>query len=85
MRGLRSHAEDYITSLANQSEQFLEHIQDAIEPFIDLEETWIVGETTLILIPIAEIILHNSLSRPQFEHIENSNFQWHVLGSGEVV
>jgi hypothetical protein len=75
MRGLRSHIEDYITSLANQSEQFLEHIQDAIEPFIDLEETWIVGETTLILIPIAEIIWHNSLSRPQFEHIENANFQ----------
>ena len=41
MRGLRSHAKNSITSLVDQSEQFLEHIQDtqdAIQSFIDLVE-----------------------------------------------
>lgn len=41
MRGLGSHAQDSITSLVDQNEQFPEHIQDtqdAIEPFIDLVE-----------------------------------------------
>ena len=41
MRGARSHAEDYITSLDEQSDQFIDHFQGsdvAIEPLIDMEE-----------------------------------------------
>ena len=41
MRVARSYAEDYITSLDKQSDQFIDHIQGshvAIESFIDVEE-----------------------------------------------
>ena len=41
MRGVQSHAEDYVTSLDEQNDQLFDHIQGAqgpIEPFIDLEE-----------------------------------------------
>ena len=41
MRGARSHAEDYVTSLDEQNDQLFDHIQGAqgaIESFIDLEE-----------------------------------------------
>ena len=40
-RGARSHAEDYITSLDEQINQFLDHFQGsdvAIEPLIDVEK-----------------------------------------------
>ena len=41
MKGARSYAEDYVTSLDEQNNQLFDHIQGAqgaIEPFIDLEE-----------------------------------------------
>lgn len=41
MRGVRSHAKDYIISLDEQNDQFIDHFQGshvAIESFIDVKE-----------------------------------------------
>lgn len=71
-----THTKDYATSLDDQSEWFFKHIQDvqvAIESLIDLEEDFHFdphNEDFVLL------ILHNSLSWPPVERMENGNRQW---------
>lgn len=59
MRGARLHAKDYVTSLNNQSDQFLQHLQDIhveMNHLLTWNKTIVVGKT-LIVIPIVEIVL----------------------------